>query len=395
MEFVIDQNVLKEELGIVQGIVEKKMTIPILSNILIESVGETAIRIIGTDLDVTIRCEAEAEIKQPGSICIQARRLFDIVRLLNGGQIHFVKEENEWVRMRCGNSKYRFAGVSREQFPQVASFKSTSLHLPAEIFNHFVQNTNFAITNEQSRFTLSGAKFYVDGQVARMVTTDGHRLALIETDIYRDSEEEIMDALVPKKALLELLKISRDSQADVGFGEDTNHIYFEIDGRLLITRKLSGTFPNYEMVLPKDNDKAVTFDADLMRSAIKRVALMADEKHRSIRMMIREGEIELSAQSSEEGEASEKVPAEYSGEEVTIGFKSQYLQDFLSAVCAVPESAETIAETENEGETVRVKETNLRPRVSMEFKDSNGQTELKVAGETTYRSKYIVMPLRV
>ncbi len=395
MEFVIDQSILKQELGIVQGIVEKKLTIPILSNILIETVGENRIRIVGTDLDVTIRCEADAEIKQPGSMCIQARRLFDIVRLLNGGQVQFVKEENEWVRMRCGNSKYRFAGVSREQFPEVASFKSTPLHLPAEIFNHFVQNTSFAITNEQTRFTLSGAKFFVDGQVARMVTTDGHRLALIETDIFRDSEGEIMDGLVPKKALLELLKISRDSQGDVSFGEDANHIYFEVDGRLLITRKLSGTFPNYEMVLPKDNDKVVTFDADVVRSAIKRVALMADEKNRSIRMTIREGEIELSAQSSEEGEASERVPAEYSGDEVTIGFKSQYLQDFLSAVCAVPDSAETVTETENEGETVRVRETAARPRVSMEFKDSNGQTELKVAGESTYRSKYIVMPLRI
>lgn len=395
MEFSIDQSALKEELGIVQGIVEKKSTIPILSNILIESVGENRIRIIGTDLDVTVRCEAEAEIRQAGTICIQARRLFDIVRLLNGGQVYFVKEENDWVRMRCGNSKYRFAGVSREQFPQVASFKSTPLHIPAEIFNHFVQNTVFAITNEQSRFTLSGAKLYVDGQVARMVTTDGHRLALIETDIHREIADEMMDTLVPKKALLELLKISRDSRSDVSFGEDANHIYFEIDGRLLITRKLSGTFPNYEMVLPKDNDKVVTFDADEVRSAIRRVALMAEEKHRSIRMTIRDGEIEVGAKSSEEGEANERIPAEYSGPETTLGFKSHYLQDFLSAVCAVSESAETLTENENEGDTVRVKETAARPRVSMEFKDGSGQTELKVAGESIYRMKYIVMPLRV
>ncbi|MBK8147305.1 MAG: DNA polymerase III subunit beta [Acidobacteria bacterium] len=395
MEFVIKQSVLKDELGFVQGIVEKKSTIPVLSNILIESVGENTIRIVGTDLDVTIRCEAEAEIKQPGSMCIQARKLFDIVRLLNSGDVHFVKEESEWVRMRCGNSKYRFAGVSREQFPEVPSFRSAPLKLSAEVFNHFIHNTSFAITNEQSRFTLSGAKFMLDGSFARMVTTDGHRLAFIEKSLASGDESESMDALIPKKALLELVKISRDSFGDVSFGEDPNHIYFEVDGRLLITRKLSGTFPNYEMVLPKDNDKLAIFDAEEMKNAIRRVALMADERTRSVKMTIRENEIEISAQSSEEGEASERVAAEYLGEEVAIGFNSQYLQEFLNVVSSGAESAENVKENENDGETVRVKETAVRPMIAFEFKDGNGQTEMRVAGDKLYNSKYIVMPLRV
>jgi DNA polymerase-3 subunit beta len=304
MEFVIKQSVLKDELGFVQGIVEKKSTIPVLSNILIESVGEGTIRIVGTDLDVTIRCEAEADIKQPGSMCIQARKLFDIVRLLDGGDVHFTKEENEWVKMSCGKSKFRLAGVNRDQFPEVPSFKSAPLKLSAEIFNHFISNTAFAITNEQSRFTLSGAKFMIDGNHARMVTTDGHRLAFIQKYLGEDTATENMDALIPKKALMELVKISRDSSAEVSFGEDPNHIYFEVDGRLLITRKLSGNFPNYEMVIPKDNDKAVTFDSDAMKNALRRVSLMADERTRSVKITIRTGEIEIGAQSSEEGEAS-------------------------------------------------------------------------------------------
>jgi DNA polymerase-3 subunit beta len=381
MEFVIEQSVLKDELAFVQGIVEKKSTIPVLSNILIESIGENNIRIVGTDLDVTIR--------------VQARKLFDIVRLLDSGEVHFVKEENEWVRMRCGNSKYRFAGVSREQFPEVPSFKSAPLNLSAQVFNHFIQNTSFAITNEQSRFTLSGAKFVLDGNVARMVTTDGHRLAFIETDLGTDSGSGAMDALIPKKALLELVKISRDSFGDVSFGEDPNHIYFEVDGRLLITRKLSGTFPNYEMVLPKDNDKLATFDADEMKHAIRRVALMADERTRSVKLTIRENEIEIAAQSSEEGEASERVAAEYLGGEVSIGFNYQYLQEFLNVVSAGSESAENVTENEIDGETVRVKESAARPRIAFEFKDANGQTEMRVAGDSSYNSKYIVMPLRV
>ena len=394
MEFVIKQSVLKDELGFVQGIVEKKSTIPVLSNILIESVGENNIRIVGTDLDVTIRCEASADIKQAGSMCIQARKLFDIVRLLPDADVHFTKDENEWVKLSCNKSNFRLAGISREQFPEVPSFKSAPMKLSADIFNHFIQNTAFAITNEQSRFTLSGAKFMVDGAMARMVTTDGHRLAFIEKKLNTEATDA-MDALIPKKALMELTKIARDAKGEVSFGEDPNHIYFEVEGRLLITRKLSGTFPNYEMVIPKDNDKTAIFDAQEMKNAIRRVSLMADERTRSIRMTIRTNEIEIGAQSSEEGEASEKVVADYTGEEVEVGFNAQYLQEFLNVVGAgEAESGET-TEKETNGETVRVKEGANRLRIAFEFKDGNAQTQMNIAGDTNYEYKYIVMPLRI
>lgn len=395
MEFVIKQSVLKDELGFVQGIVEKKSTIPVLSNILIESVGENTIRIVGTDLDVTIRCEAEADIKQAGAMCIQARKLFDIVRLLDGGDVHFTKEENEWVKLNSGKSNFRLAGVSRDTFPEVPSFKSAPMKLSADIFNHFIQNTAFAITNEQSRFTLSGAKFMIEGGAARMVTTDGHRLAYIEKKLSEAAGDAAMDALIPKKALMELVKISRDAKGDVSFGEDPNHIYFEVDGRLLITRKLSGTFPNYEMVIPKDNDKVAIFDAEDMKAAIRRVSLMADERTRSIRMTIRPNEIEIGAQSSEEGEAHEKVAAEYTGEEVAVGFNSQYLQEFLNVVGSGEQEAVETTEKETNGETVRVKESGSRLKIAFEFKDGNAQTQMNIAGDKNYDYKYIVMPLRI
>lgn len=387
MEFVIKQSALKEELGFVQGIVEKKSTIPVLSNILIESIGEGTIRIVGTDLDVTIRCEASADIKQSGSMCIQARKLFDIVRLLENKDVHFIKEENEWVKLSCGKSKFRLAGVSRDQFPEVPEFRSTPLKLSAKVFNHFIQHTSFAITQEQSRFTLSGAKFMVGGGTVRMVTTDGHRLAYIEKQETISGE---MDALIPKKALIELTKISRDSNGEVSFGEDPNHIYFEVDGRLLITRKLSGTFPNYEMVIPKSNDKTTTFDAEEMKAAIRRVSLMADERTRSVKINIKSGEIEVSS-IADEGEANEVIPADYQGEEVTLGFNSAYLQDFLNIVSI--NETEASQETENDGETVRVKDNRLR--LAFDFKDSNAQTLIRLANDTTYDYKYIVMPLRI
>lgn len=396
MEFRIKQSVLKEELGFIQGVVERKTTIPVLSNILIESLGENEIRIVGTDLDCTIRCDAEAEILQPGAICIQARKLFDIVRVLDSGDVHFKKEDNEWVSMKAGRANYRLAGVSREQFPEQPQFKSTPMKLPAEVFSFFVRNTAFAITNEQSRFTLSGAKFIVGDGKAKMITTDGHRLAYVERAIEADGT---IDTLIPKKALLELVKISR-GQGDVSFGEDQNHIYFETEGRLLITRKLTGTFPNYEMVMPKNNDHVATFDLDDMRNAVRRMSLIADDRNRSLRLTVRDGEVEVTAQSSEHGEGNEIVQADYKGDEMTLGFNWQYLLEFLTNVGSVEMIA---AESDPDGETketdgdkVRVKDNAApRARISFEFRDPNAQTQLSLAGETTYDYKYIVMPLRI
>jgi len=287
--------------------------------------------------------------------------------------------------------------------PEIPIFKSAPLRLSAEVFNYFIQNTAFAITNETSRFTLSGAKFVIDGDKARMVTTDGHRLAFIEKTI--EKQDAKIDTLVPKKALLELVKISRDEKGDVAFGEDQNHIYFETGGRLLITRKLTGNFPNYEMVMPKDNDKTVIFDLAEMKSAVRRISLMADERNRSVRITIRKDEVEITAQSSEEGEGQEFVQADYDGtEEITLGFNWQYLQEFLNNVGALEnagsddarESANDSATTkETDGDKVRVKETKGPTRISFEFKDSNAATQIRIAGDTSYDYKYIVMPLRI
>ena len=402
MEFTIKQSVLKDELSFIQGVVERKTTIPVLANILIESIGENEIRIVGTDLDVTIRCDAEAEnIKTPGAICIQARKLFDLVRALSpGSDVHFKKEDNAWVTMRCGNARFRLAGVSREQFPEIPQFKSTPLRLPAETFSYFIQNTSFAITNEQSRFTLSGAKFVIADGKARMVTTDGHRLAFIEKSV--DDLDGSIDTLIPKKALLELVKVARETEGDINFGEDPNHIFFQTDGRLLITRKLSGNFPNYEMVMPKDNDKNAVFDLDEMRSAVRRISLMADERNRSIRVTVREGEIEVNAQSSEDGEGSEVVPADYKGEEMTLGFNWQYLQEFLNNVGAIqmvgsdPSPAAAPSTDDGAGSAAApAKETRAPVRISFEFKDPNAQTQMRISGETSYDYRYIVMPLRI
>lgn len=370
MEFSISKTALQRELGFVQGIVEKKNTIPVLSNILIESVGENTIRIIGTDLDVTIRCKTEAEIKTPGSICVQARKLFDITRLLPDAQVNFHREENDWVTVKCENFRSKVPGVARDQFPEVPSFKSAPMKLPAEIFKSFIDRTIFAITQEESRYTLSGAKFLLDKSGAKMVTTDGHRLAYIEhRDLGKNAPQEALDALIPRKTLAELTKLTASEEGEISMGTDENHIYFEVGPRLLISRKLSGQFPNYEMVMPKGNDKSVVFDSASLNQAIRRVALMADDRSHAIRFHLVPNQLQISSKNAEEGEARETVATEYVGDEAEIGFNAQYLQDFLNVV--------------GEGQ------------VAFEFKDGNSQAQLRPAIGSDYEYKYVVMPMRL
>src|ERR1041384_1189481 len=371
MQFVVSKQNLQKELSFVQGVVKKKNTIPVLSNILIESVGENSIRLTGTDLDVTIRCDMDAEdINTPGSICVQARKLFEIARLLPDAPVTFKKEDNDWVTVTCDKTRFKMVGVARDAFPEVPSFKSAPTKLPADIIKSFIDKTIFAITQEESRYTLSGAKFILDDTGAKMVTTDGHRMAYIaRQDLGKNGSGETIDALIPRKTLAELTKLTAGFDQEISLGMDENHIYFEVGPRLLISRMLYGQFPNYEMVMPKNNDKSVEFNSSLLNLAIRRVALMADERSHAIRFHLEPNQLVISSQNAEEGEANETLQTDYAGDITEIGFNAQYLQEFLNVV----------------GDA----------KISFEFKDSNSQAQLHPSENGDYDYKYVVMPMRI
>src|SRR6266702_3845070 len=371
MQFVIKRNDLQKELAFVQGVVERKNTIPVLANILIESAGEEAIRISGTDLDVTIRCDTDAEeIKSQGAICVQARKLFDIARLLPDAPVSFRKEENEWVTVECDRSNFRLPGISKDTFPELPGFKSTPLKLPASLLKLLIDRSIFAITQEEGRYTLSGAKFELDKKGVKMVTTDGHRLAYVSTDDFvRDSKSEELDVLIPRKTLAELTKLTADFEGDINLGSDENHVYFQLGSRLLISRILSGQFPNYEIVMPKNNDQSAVFDTIALNQAVRRVALMADDRSHAVRLHLSKEQLLISSQNAEEGEARETVSTDFAGNETEIGFNAQYIQDFLNVVGS--------------------------EKVVFEFKDGNSQAQLKPISEDKQDYRYVVMPMRL
>jgi DNA polymerase-3 subunit beta len=368
MEFTVQRNALLAELNLVQGVIEKKSTIPILSNILLEASGER-IDITATDLDVSICCGCAAEIRNDGTTTLSARRLFDIVRLLpDDASIAFTVRDNDWVEIRSGRAEYKVVGLPKENFPSIPEAAAAAINLPGRLLRSMIERTMFAITQEESRYSLNGALLVLNDQEIRMVATDGHRLALVSKRMETEGVSAEIRALIPRKTLVELQKLIGDRDLPVEFGRDENHLFFTLAGKRLVSRILAGQFPNYEMVIPRDNDKTVLASSRALGESIRRTAVMSDEKLRAIRLAFRAGTLELTASSAEAGEAREAVSVEFEGDSLEIGFNPQYLLDFLAACGA--------------------------EQVSLAVKDGETQGLLSPVGGGDLEYRYVVMPMK-
>lgn len=371
MEFTVSKSDLVRELSLSQGVVEKKTTIPILSNVLLEA-KDDRVSLTATDLELGIRCSCPARVKKEGSGTVPARKLLDYVRLLPEGDVNMKFLENHWASITSGRSRTRIAGMSRDSFPELPAMPERIAEIPVKSLASMIGRTGFAISMEESRFTLNGALLLLRAEGMTMVATDGHRLAYVQGKPDESGPDKQFRALIPKKAMGELVKLADDAGPDgkAIFAGDDNHLFFQIGHRMLITRKLTGNFPDYERVLPKDHTLVATLAKDDIRSAIERVAQFADERSRAIRVRFTHGEVQVFSSSVEMGESEESVPSEYDGPDLEIGFNAQYLLDFLRAI---PQA-----------------------QVSFELKDQKSAGELKPAGEgITEQYRYVVMPMRI
>ena len=372
MEFSVNKADLVRELNLSQGVVEKKTTIPILSNVLIEAAGDS-LTLTATDLELGIRCETPAKVKVSGSGTIPAKKLRDYVRLLPEAEVQVKFGDNHWASLVCGRARTRMAGMSRESFPELPEMPATLTTIPVGLLASMIQKTIFSISAEESRFTLNGALLQLKGKSVAMVATDGHRLAMVEAENPLADAEASLKALLPRKAMNEVLKLAADTadkDAGVEFASDENHLFFRLGTRLLMSRKLTGNFPDYERVLPKTHTQSVEIQKDELRAAIERVSQFADERSRAIKVRFAENEAVIHSSLSESGESEENLPVEYSGPTIEIGFNAQYLVDFLRAVA--------------------------EPVVAFHFKDAQSAGEMRPAGEgVNYNYRYVVMPMRI
>lgn len=368
MDFSIKKDDVLKELSYVQGVVERKNTIPILSNLLLETKG-TDLLVTATDLDVSIECSCPADIKVSGSLAVSARKLFEIVRLLPDSDIHFKTVEKEWVQITCEKSRFKIVGLARENFPTIPTIKGNTVNLATDVVRYMISRCIFAITQEESRYALNGALMVLVPNSLTMVTTDGHRLVLISKTLSIRGLEGETRVLIPKKTLAELFKLLADGVEEVQFGSDENHLFFKIGKRLLISRILAGQFPNYEMVLPRENDKKVIVNTPDLSDALRRVATMADERSRAVKLSFKDGQMDIQSSSADFGEARESLAVHYSGEAFDISFNAQYLLDFFGVV--------------DDDE------------VQLELKDKETQALLTPRKNVDYGYQYVVMPMKL
>jgi DNA polymerase-3 subunit beta len=371
MELVVRKNDLLRELQLFQGIVERKNTIPILANVLMDAKGDE-VRFLATDLEVALRSHCAATIVKPGSLTLPAKKLYEIVKSLPETDIRIAEDKNG-VKVAADRFDSRMQTLPREDFPTLPESAGTaSATLPRNAVREMVAKTQFAITGEDTRYFLNGAQFVLRPESMSLVATDGHRLALVTAA--RDGKtnkgaEEENKAILPKKTLGELARLLSEGDGDIKYERGENHLFFEVAGRLLISRMIDGQFPAYERVIPKGNDKHIEFERDRLTNAVKRVALLSNERSRAVKFQIDKGKVEVTSSSPEIGEATETLPVDYSGPPLQICFNAQYVLDFLAAVA-----------------------TDV---VSLELKDEVSQAVMKPVGAEGYDYTYVIMPMRV
>ena len=383
LEITVSRAELLRELTAAQSVVERKTTIPILSNFLFEATPRPRIdklTITATDLDQSLNTSCAAKVKKPGACTIPARKLYDYIKLLPDGDISIKLMDNHWVQIRAGRSNTKMVGMARANFPQVPQFPAAGgFKITAATLHNMIAKMIFAISNEESRYTLNGALLVLKAESMAMVATDGHRLAHIEkTGEAIEGISGEKKTLIPRKALHELIGLlanmepAKDKAPQIiEFADDDQTLFFRVGGRVLTSRKLTGQFPNYEAVLPRDNNKFVIVRSEDLMSSLQRVAQFADERSGAIKIRLEQNELKLSAQSTDSGESEDIIETPYNYDPLVVGFNSSYLIDFLRAI----------------GETGEVR---------LEFKDaqSAGQMRPEDGNEET-RYRYILMPMRI
>lgn len=371
MELVVRKTDLLRELQLFQGIVERKNTIPILANVLLEADGDT-VRLLATDLEVGLRSKCAAAVAKGGALTLPAKKLFEVIKALPETDIR-IQEDRSGVKVAADRFDSRMATLPRDDFPSLPdSSGAFSATLPRDVLRNMIAKTQFAITGEDTRYFLNGALFILRPDSMSLVSTDGHRLALItvprEAGKGKKGDEEVR-VILPRKTLLELARLLAEGEGDIQYERGENHLFFDVGGRLLISRMIDGQFPAFERVIPKGNDKQVEFDRDRLTSAVRRVALLSNERSRAVKFTMDKGKVEIASSSPEFGEAKEVLLVDYAQAPVTICFNAQYVIDFLNVV-----------ETDS---------------VGLEFKDEMSQAVMKPIGAAGYEYTYVIMPMRV
>lgn len=368
MKFTVQREALLTPLQFATGVVEKRQTMPVLSNILLD-VQSDAISITGSDLEVELigRCTSDLDVKTPGRITVPARKLCDICKGLPSAAIIEIELDNTRLRVRSGKSKFSLSTISPEEFPVLEHQKDTNdFKLQQKDIKLLSQRTHFAMAQQDVRYYLNGMLLEINNEHIRTVATDGHRLAI--NTIKAPHENLNISALIPRKAVTELMRLLEDSDTELNISVSTNHICAYNDDFTFTSKLLEGNYPSYDRVLPKDGDKVLNLDKDHVRQSLYRASILSNEKYRGIRVQLDNNAMRIQANNPEQEEAYEEMAIVYPHEAVELGFNVDYLIDVLNTL-----SNDT---------------------VNMTFSDNNGGVLIDETVDNC-ESLFLVMPMRL
>ena len=367
MKATIERATLLKSLGHVQSVVERRNTIPILSNVLIEARDDNSIRLMATDLDLQVDESVQANVSQAGATTLSAHTLFDIVRKLpDGSQVELSAAEGK-MQVNAGRSRFSLSTLPRDDFPVIAEGElPTRFELPAAMLRQVIEKTRFAISSEETRYYLMGIFLHVVDDQLRAAATDGHRLARVTVD-KPDGADGMPDVIVPRKAVAELYRLLEEVEGTVEISLSPTKVRFGLGSAVLTSKLIDGTFPDYNRVIPTANDKLLKLDPKSFSDGVDRVSTIASEKTRAVKMSVDRDKVTLSVTSPENGLATEELSADYGADGLEIGFNARYLLDILGEI---------------DGDTVEV-----------HLADAAAPTLLRESDKSN--ALYVLMPMRV
>lgn len=336
MHFTVEKEVFLKGLGRVQGIVEKRNTIPILSNVLIEG-SDGEIHLTATDLEVGMKASYPANIKTPGKITVSAKKIHEIIKELPEKEISFISKENCWIEIRCGKSLFNIVGLSADEFPYFPKPEDEHFFkIKSSLIKEMIEKTFFSISTDESKYNLNGIYFKTieeNGKfLLRLVATDGHRLAMIQREITNNQIDNLQKGVIfPRKGIFELKKLTDEGDSEIQLGFMDNNAIIKKEQTIVVMRLVDGDFPDYNRVIPKNNDLTARIEQDHFFHALRRMSILSSEKSRGVKIMLKNGVMEVSSSNPELGDAREDMEVAYDGPEVSIGFNARYLIDILQA----------------------------------------------------------------
>lgn len=334
MKLEIEKKDLMNLIGKTQNIVEKRNTMPVLMNVLLEA-DQNELRVFATDLEVSLTDSVKAKISQPGKVAVSAKSLFEIAKELSEGFIQLHRKDNNWLEIKQGKYLSKIVGISADEYPVFPSYSGNNfLKIDSDVLTDMIDKTIYSVSNDETRYHLNGVYFEQKGDAGyTMVATDGHRLCLVNRNI--PAAREIVQGqgvIIPRKGLHEIKKILESLSGEFELAIDGSQLIVRKESTTLMIRLIEGKYPNYQQFIPSKLTQKIRINREAFLTSLKRVSLLANHKSKAVTLSLSNGRMEIASNNPELGDAKEEIEVGYDGKDMKIGFNAKYITDVLNAI---------------------------------------------------------------